>query len=79
MQGLDEAVDLVRDRVDVEARAIRRGHAELAHERLAAVVACPNRDPVEVEHLRDVVRVDAVDVEGDDPGPAVCGRPVPSA
>jgi len=30
------------------------------------VVARPDRDALPVEHLRDVVRVDALDVEGDE-------------
>ena len=35
-----------------------------------------DRDPFAVQDLRHVVRVDAVDVEGDDPGSAVRRRPV---
>src|SRR5581483_5549392 len=39
--------------------------------RLAAVVAGADRDPLVVEELRHVVRVDALDVEHDDPGPPI--------
>ena len=59
VQAFDEAVDLLGDRVEVEARAVRRRDAELRHQRLAAVVAGADRDAFHVEDLRDVVRVDA--------------------
>ncbi len=68
VEPFDEAVDLLGDRVEVEARAVRRRDAQLRHQRLAAVVARADRDAFHVEDLRDVVWVDAFDVEGDDPG-----------
>ena len=62
--------------VEVEARARRRRDAEPRHQRLRAVVAGADRDALPVEHLRDVVRVDPVDVERDDPGAALRRRAV---
>src|ERR671927_38253 len=44
VEACDEAVDLLRDGVEVEARPVRRRHAELRHQRLAAVVAGADRD-----------------------------------
>ena len=44
VQAFDELVDLLGDGVEVEARAVRRGDAELLHQRLAAVVAGADRD-----------------------------------
>src|SRR5262249_10608138 len=58
-----EPIDVVRGVVEVEARAVRGCNTELAHERLAAVVAGADGDPVEVEELRHVVRMRAGDVE----------------
>ena len=55
-----------RRRVDVEARAGRRRQVEPLVERHRAVVAGADRDPEAVEHLGDVVRVDARQVERDD-------------
>ncbi len=69
-----EAVDLLGDRVEVEARARRRGDAEAGHQRLGAVVARAHGDALPVEDLRDVVGVDALDVERDDPGAALGRR-----
>src|SRR5437868_15339201 len=71
-----EAVDLLGDGVEVEARAVRRSDAELAHKRLAAVVPGADGDSVLVEHLRDVVRVHVAEVEADDPGAPLRRRPV---
>ena len=75
MQPGDEPVDLLGDRVDVETRARRRGNAEARHQRLRAVVACADGDALPVEDLGNVVGVDAVDVERDDPRAAVGRRP----
>src|SRR5439155_16189568 len=76
LDALDEPVDLPGEAVEVEARAVRGRDAELGHQRLAAVVAGADRDAVHVQHLRHVVRVDALEVEGDDPGAALRRRPV---
>src|SRR3954469_9144127 len=71
VQPVDEAVDLVAHRVEVEAGAVRRRNAKLLHQRLAAVVAGADCNAFAVEDLRDVVRMDPFDVEGDDPGSPV--------
>ena len=44
MQALDEAVDLLGDRVEVEACAVCGGDAEPSHQRLTAVVSGADRD-----------------------------------
>ncbi len=75
-QAFDETVDFLGDRVEVEARPVRRRDAEPRHQRLAAVVPGADRDPVHVEHLCDVVRVHALDVERHDPSPPLGSRPV---
>src|SRR5712691_5978947 len=67
VEALDEAVDFVGDRVEVEAGAVGGGDAEPGHQRLAAVVSGANRDALPVEDLGDVVGMDVLDVEGDDP------------
>src|SRR5215469_4991550 len=74
--GCRKTVDLFRDRVEIKARAARGRDAELAHQRLAAVVAGADRDPLEVEDLRHVVRVDALDVEHHDACAAIRRRAV---
>ena len=48
--------------------------AEVIHHRLRAVVPCPDGDAVGVEDLGDVVRMDALDLEGDDPASPVGRR-----
>src|SRR2546423_836027 len=68
VQPLGEPVDLFGDRVQVEAGSVRRRDAQLGHQRLAAVVPGADGDAVHVQDLRDVVRVNALEVEGDDPG-----------
>ena len=55
-----------RRRVDVERRAGRGREVEPLVERHRAVVAGADRDPVAVEDLGHVVRVDARQVERDD-------------
>src|SRR5438067_1096744 len=76
VQSVDELVDLLLHRVEIEARAVRRGDAELLHQRLAAMMSRADRDSLHVEDLRDVVGMDAVDVERDDAGAALRGRAV---
>src|SRR6266516_8163677 len=66
VQPVDELVDLLGDRVEVEARQVGGRDAELLHQRLAAVVAGADRHALQVEDLRDVVRMDVLEVEGDD-------------
>ena len=75
VQAVDQPVDLLGDGVEVEARARGRGDAEASHQRLGAVVAGADGDALPVEDLRDVVRMDPGDVERDDPGTPLDGRP----
>src|SRR5260221_1949185 len=70
----NEAVDVLRQRVEVEARAGRRGDAEPRHQRLGAVVAGPDGNVLPVQDLRDVVRMDVLELEADDAGAPVGRR-----
>src|SRR6476659_4062149 len=65
LQPLDERVYLGRSRVQVRRHPGRALHAEPLVGRLGAVVAGPDRDAAAVQHLADVLRVHAVDLEGD--------------
>src|SRR4051812_49935890 len=76
VQPVDESIDLVAHRVEVEAGAVRGRDPELLHQRLAAMVAGADRHALPVQDLRDVVRVNALDVERDDPGAPVGRRPI---
>src|SRR3954454_9520089 len=76
VEAVDELVDLLGDRVEVEARPIGSRDAELLHQRLAAVVAGADRNALQVEDLRDVVRMDVLEVERDDAGATIGGRAV---
>src|SRR5918994_3814406 len=71
-----EAIDVLLYGVEVEARAIRRRDPQPGHQRLAAMVARADRDALPVQDLRDVVRMDALHVERDDPGPLLRRRAV---
>ena len=62
-EGFDEHVDVGFVVVDVYRRPARRRHAELAHQRLGAVVPGAHAHAVLVEDLADVVRVDPVEQE----------------
>src|SRR5919198_1006512 len=73
VDAVDQPVDLLGHRVEVEARAVRGRHAEPRHQRLAAVVTGADRDALGIEHLRDVVWMNALDVKGHDSGAAVGG------
>ena len=65
-KGLGKAVDLVEGVVEPEGGAAGRGHAEAGEQRLGAMGAGPHRDALAVDDRRDVVRVGAGHVEGDD-------------
>src|SRR6476661_4390275 len=65
LQPLDERVYLARCRVQVRRHAGRALHAVPLVRGLRAVVPGADGDPAAVEHLAHVVRVDAVDLEGD--------------
>ena len=76
-QAVGEQVDVVAGRVDAEARPRGRGQVEPLVERHRAVMAGPDGDPEPVEHLGDVVRVDARQVERHDPAAGIrIQRPV---
>src|SRR3954463_15683893 len=66
LERVGELVDLGLRVVDEERGARGRGDAQLLRERLRAVVPGADRDPLLVEELREVVRVDAVDLERED-------------
>src|SRR3954468_2793682 len=70
----DEPVDVLGQRIEVEARARRRGDPEARHQRLRAVVARANGDILPVEDLCDVVRMHVLQLEADDAGTAIGGR-----
>src|SRR5436305_13780007 len=74
--ALGKLFDVLRCVVEVEARTVRGGDAEAPHQRLAAVMARTDGDRVEIEELRDVVRVHALDVEADDAGTPVGRRTI---
>src|SRR5439155_21215580 len=76
MEAVDELVDLLAHRVEVEACTIRGRDAELLHQRLAAVMAFADRYALHVENLGDIVRMDALDVERHDARTSVRRRPV---
>src|SRR4029450_7578685 len=61
----DEGVDLVGGGVQVDRGPGGGLDPEPAQQRLGAVVAGPDRDPVGVQHLGDVVGVDVAEGEGD--------------
>src|SRR3712207_6714434 len=63
--AVGQGVDVVVAGVHVEGGPRGRRDAVAAHDRPGAVVAHPDLDTEVVEHLTDVVRVDALDGEGD--------------
>src|SRR5215469_7657417 len=68
--SLGQRVDLVEGVVQVERGPGAGLDAERPVQRPGAVVPGPDGDAVLVEHLADVVRVHAVDLEGDRGAPA---------
>ncbi len=66
-EGVHEGVDVGFVVVHVQRRPRRRRHPEPPHEGLGAVVSGADADPALVEHLREVVRVNALVGEGDHP------------
>src|SRR3990172_9394935 len=59
----DQSRNFFESVVEVKARAHGAYDAEAAHQRLSAVMPGPNRDPVLVKNLGDIVRVDSGKVE----------------
>src|SRR5205823_11796340 len=75
VETADQPLHVLRQRVEVEARARRRRNTETGHQRLCAVVAGADGNALPVEDLRDVVRVHVLELEADDARSAVCGWP----
>ena len=69
VDGLEEAVDLPGGRRRPEGYARGGADAEGGVDRLGAVVPGAHGHAGGVEHLSDVVGVDPLDAEGDDPEP----------
>ena len=67
--GVTQGVDVGLVVVDVQRRPGGGGHAELAHQRLGAVVAGPDADAVLVEHLGEVMGVEVAEGEGQHAAP----------
>jgi MFS family permease len=65
----DQPVHVLRGVVDRERRPRRRRYAELAHQRLRAVMSRANADSFAPEDLADVVRVGACERERDQRAP----------
>src|SRR5215211_1642989 len=65
----DQDIHFVSGVVDVEAGPRRTAHVERVHQDLTAMVSRPDRDPLVVDHLPQVVRMNVVDVEGDHTAP----------
>lgn len=65
----DQPVHVLDGVVHRERRPRRRRYAELAHQRLRAVMPGADADPVATEDLRDVMRVGARQREGDHRAP----------
>src|SRR5688572_23563580 len=65
VETLDQRVDLRRRRVEVGRDASRGLYAEACMCGLRAVMSGAHRDAARVEHLGDVVRVHARQLEGD--------------
>ncbi len=65
-QPIDQPVEVGRRVVHGERRSRRRRYAELAHQRLRAVMPGAHADPVAPEDLPDIVRMSAIEREGDE-------------
>src|ERR1700682_5185181 len=62
----NKRVDLGRRVVDIERRSGLRGHAELLHKRLVAVVARADANAFPVQNARQVVSVNVTNRHRDD-------------
>jgi MFS family permease len=72
VQSIDQPVHVRERVVHRERRPRRRRYAELAHQRLRAVMAGADADAIATEDLTDVVRMGALEREGDE-RPAIRG------
>src|ERR1035437_3838851 len=67
----NEAIEPFGHRVEIETGAAGRRDPELVHQRLVAVVARAHAYSLGVEDLGDVMRMDSLQIEGDDSGAAL--------
>src|SRR3954463_447584 len=67
VQTFHECVDVVRAAVEMHRGTRRRRHAVAEAGRAGAVVTDPDGDSALVEQLTDIMRMDAVEGEGDRP------------
>src|SRR5512138_2521242 len=63
VDAFDQRIDFALRAIEIEAGTRRRRDAELLMQRLRAMVPGAHRDPVAVEDLRHIVRVDSVEGE----------------
>src|SRR6187455_3066295 len=70
---IGQALDVIEVAVDREAGASRGRQVVALHERLSAVMAGADGNPVAIEDLGEIVRVDAIDDKADDAGVFVGG------
>jgi hypothetical protein len=75
LQARDEPVDLLRGSCTGRSSRDSSRPRRAASSAAGSSDAGADRDPLPVEHLGDVVRVDAVDVERDESDAAVGGGP----
>jgi MFS family permease len=66
VEAVDQPLHIGRRVVHREGRSRRRAYAQLAHQRLRAVMPGSHADPLASEDLADVVRVRAVERERDE-------------
>src|SRR5215210_2643473 len=71
VETADETVDLLGERVQIDAGPRRCRYPEALHERLRAVVTGADGNALVSKDLRDIVRVHASEFEGDDPAAAL--------
>src|SRR4029078_1393137 len=71
-KGFAEPLDLLMGVVHGKRGPAGRGGAEPGEQRHCAMSACPDRHPGAVDHRRDVMRMGALHVEGDDGSPVAC-------
>ena len=66
VQALHQRVDVFSYSIHVEAGACSCGQAEAFHQWLCAVVPGAHCDSVLIEHLGHIMRMDTVEIEGQD-------------
>src|SRR5262249_25807632 len=68
-QGLGQAVDIGRAGIEAEGGTDGAGEAEMVHQRLGAMEAGADTDPLAPQERAGVMRVDTLQVEGEDADP----------